>query len=222
MSSGDSLTAVLEQAMRNRMAELQTCMPGVIVSYNFKKQMAVVQPSISRRYADGRVEKYPVINNVPVVFPRSGGASITMPVKGGDTVLLLFAGRSIDTWAANGGVVAQDDNRMHSINDAIAIPGLISFNTGSKAKNNTDVLVTYSGAEIEIKQDGKIKMKSPLRVEIDTPEVYMTGDLVVKKDIYDLDKEFGSTNSQRTKYNTHRHNENNTITDAPQAQYLWD
>lgn len=217
MSNGDNLTAVLDRAIRNRLAEVQTCMPGIIVSYNFKTQKASVQPAINRRYADGLVVKYDPIENVPVIFPRTGGASMTFPVKKGDTVLLLFAARTIERWRGRGGQVDQDDNRMHSLNDAIAIPGLVPFNVGSMAKNNNDVLLTYGGAEVEIKPTGEIRMKSPQRVYMDAPEVRITGDLVVEQDIYDLNKEFGTFNRIRDIYNSHTHNENDVPnnTDVP-------
>lgn len=222
MSNGDNLTALLNQAIRNRMAELQTAMPAQIISYDFKTQKAAVQPTINRRYADGRVEPYPVINNVPVIFPRSGGASMTFPVTRGDTVLLVFSSRSIDTWTSRGGKVDQDDRRMHDINDAIAIPGLIPFSAGSKAKNNSDVLLTYAGSEVTLKQDGKAEIKSA-HVTIDSPETYMTGDLVVKQDIYDRDKEYGTFNRIRDIYNEHTHDENNdTTTNQPNQQLgIW-
>ncbi len=222
MSKKDNLTNVLEQAIRNRMAELQTCAPGEIISYDYKTQKASVQPTINRRYKDGEVSPYPVINNVPVIFPRSGGASMTFPVKRGDTVMLCFAARSLDEWLKRGGKVDQSDTRMHSLNDAIAVPGLLPFATGSMAKNNDDVLLTYAGNEVTLKKNGRMDLKSAY-VTIDSPEVYMTGDLVVREDIFDRDREFGSNNDQRDKYNNHRHDENNdTTTDPPQNQYLWD
>lgn len=134
MSQKDNLSNVLEQAIRNRLAELQTAAPGQVVSYDYKTQKASVQPTINRKYKDGQVSPYPVINNVPVIFPRSGGASMTFPVKPGDTVLLVFAARSIDDWLQRGGKVDQSDTRMHSINDAIAIPGLLPLAPAVKQK----------------------------------------------------------------------------------------
>lgn len=207
MSQGESLTDVLAKAIRNRLAELYTALPAEITSYDFRTQKASVKPTIRRRYADGRIEPYPVINNVPVIFPRAGGASLTFPVKPGDTVLLIFASRSLDTWANSGGTVDQDDNRMHDLNDAIAIPGLIPFSARSKAKNNDDVLLTYKGTEIEIKGNGNINMKAP-KVRIDSPEVRMTGDLIVEQDIFDQNTLYGSFGGFRNLYNIHTHNEN--------------
>lgn len=217
MANGDNLTDVLSSAIRNRMAEMQTAMPAQVVGYDFKTQKASVKPTIKRRYADGRIESFPVINNVPVIFPRSGGASMTFPVKNGDTVLLICCSRSIDTWAATGGEVNQDDSRMHDLNDAVAIPGLMPFSVGSKAKDNSSVLLTYAGNEVTLKENGETNMKSN-KVTIDAPEVYMTGDLIVKKDIYDLDAIFGTFNRIRDIYNTHDHNETNSITNHPNQQ----
>jgi hypothetical protein len=216
MADKDNFTDLLAQAFRNRQAEMRVAMPAKVTSYDFKAQKATVKPLINRKYADGRIEEYPVINNVPMIFPRSGGASLTFPVKIGDTVLLVFSDRSIESWAENGGNVNPDDNRMHNINDAIAIPGLIPFVAGSAAKNNDDVLLTYAGAEISIQSDGKINMKSP-KVTIDAPEVYMTGELLVKGNISDLDNERGTFQLFRDIYNEHVHPENGNFgpTDDP-------
>ncbi|MBC3540665.1 Gp138 family membrane-puncturing spike protein [Rufibacter sediminis] len=220
MSDKDNLSDLLRQAMTSRLADVRVAMPAAIVEYDFKTQKASVKPLINRRYADGRISEFPVINNVPVVFPRSGGASLTFPVVSGDTVLLLFCDRSIDAWTNSGGTVNQDDNRMHSLNDAVAIPGLIPFALGTKAKNNEDVLLTYAGAEIEITSDGQINMKSPVKVTVDSPEVRMTGNLRVKGDIYDLDDEYGTFNHIRQIYNIHTHPENDEggPTDVPIQQ----
>jgi len=227
--SEDNLTDVLDAAIRNRFAELQTAMPAQVVSYDFRTQKAQVKPTINRRFADGKVQSYPAINNVPVIFPRSGGASMTFPVKPGDTVLLIFASRSIDGWTNQGGTVDQSDNRMHSINDAIAIPGLIPFSTRSMAKNNEDVLIKYKSAEIEIKQDSQINMKSPVKVYVDTPElrctgdIYAEGDITAREELYDQDRLYGSQSDHREKYNNHQHDENDNggLTDEPLPQYQW-
>jgi hypothetical protein len=45
------------------------------------------------KYHDESYSDYPMISGVPVIFPRSGGASITMPVKVGDGCLIVFLDR---------------------------------------------------------------------------------------------------------------------------------
>lgn len=218
MSQDDSLTTLLEKAIRNRLAEVATATAAVIVSYDYKTQKASVRPVVHRKYADGQTAQYPVITNVPVIFPRSGGASITFPVKPGDSVMLVFAARSLDSWLNSGAASAPDDNRMHSINDAIAIPGLYPFTTKSKAKNNTDVLLTYAGCNVTITGGGEINLQSPTKVTVDAPELRATGDLIVNGNIYDLAGKYGTFNRIRDIFNTHTHDENDSApspTDVP-------
>ena len=65
-----------------------------------------------------------MIYNVPVLFPRSRKAAVTFPLEKGDTVLLVFAERSLDEWIEKGGnKVSPEDPRRHDMSDAIAIPG---------------------------------------------------------------------------------------------------
>jgi hypothetical protein len=74
-------------------------------------------------------EALPVIPRVPVVFPGANGFRVTFPIVAGDTVLLVFADRSIDAWLDRGVLVEPTDARSHDLADAIAIPGLRSFRT---------------------------------------------------------------------------------------------
>lgn len=69
---------------------------------------------------DRTTTRLPVINNVPIIFPGSGGVRIKWPVKVGDYVWLNFCCRSIDRWLAQGGEVDPEDDRQHAIDDAVA------------------------------------------------------------------------------------------------------
>ncbi len=176
MADKDNITDLLGQFFRNRQAEMRVAMPAKITDYDYRTQKATVKPLINRRYADDRIEEYPVINNVPVIFPRSGGASLTFPVESGDTVLLVFSDRSIESWAENGGQVNQDDNRMHNINDAVAIPGLIPFSLGSIAENNEDVLLSYSDSQVKLKPGGIVEINTAAKVVINSPDINLGGE----------------------------------------------
>ena len=52
-------------------SEVNTCLPGVIVSYSNGR--AGVLPSVSKRFADGDVLPYPIIQNVRVCWPSFSG-----------------------------------------------------------------------------------------------------------------------------------------------------
>lgn len=170
------LTDVLNLSMNNMMAGLHTALPGRIVAYDYTKQKAQVKPMISKKYRDGRTESLPVIVNVPVIFPRSSGASLTFPVNNGDYVLLIFSERSMENWLALGGEQEPGDTRKYDLTDAIAIPGLYPFSVLSIADNNTDVLLKYKNTEFRIQENGNINIISPL-VNI-VGDVNVTGDVV--------------------------------------------
>ena len=149
---------MLRSAIDGRLEGIHTSLPGRIESYDYKTQKASVKPLVKRVYRDGRTESLPVIDAVPVVFPRSGGASLTFPVKRGDGVLLVFAERALENWLTSGGEQEPGDPRRFDLTDAIAVPGLIPFTEGSKAQNNSDVLLTYNGASLKIDDNKKFAM----------------------------------------------------------------
>jgi hypothetical protein len=163
-----SVASAIKDFVKGMLAGIHTCMPGEIVSYDYTKQKATVKPLLKRSYVDGTTASYPVINDVPVVFPRSGGASLTFPVVVGDTVMLLFSERTMDLWLNKGTESISLVERQFSLNDAIAVPGLFPFTSASKASNNTDVELVFNSQKIVIKPNGDIEIgSSTLRALID-------------------------------------------------------
>jgi hypothetical protein len=144
MSEAEDIKAFVEDMLRR----VNTALPGRIESYNASTGKAEVQPLLQERYADGAVLTLPRIANVPLVFPRTVAASISMPVAAGDGVLLLFCQRSLDTWLSTGGIKEPDDIRMHSLSDCIAVPGLFPFSTGGTG--DTDLVVRRGNAQLKI------------------------------------------------------------------------
>lgn len=128
-----NLASLIKQGVKNYSKEIHTAMPGIIESFNPELQTASVQPAIKRMFKtdDGEVElispeNLPLCINVPVIFPRGGGFSLTMPVKAGDECLLIFCERSIDLWHERGSVQEPLARRFHSFSDAVAYVGLSS------------------------------------------------------------------------------------------------
>lgn len=128
--SEPSLTELLRQAMDKRLVDVHVSMPARVESYDKATQTCSAKPLIRRSYYtedDERVaESLPIVNDVPVVFYGSGAYSSTVPVSPGDTVLLVFSEGSLDRWLDKDDEVDPEDDRMHSLSDAIAIPGLRS------------------------------------------------------------------------------------------------
>lgn len=178
-----------EQALRlaldDRQASTWTAIPGIVQSVDFSEMTCSVQPSIQGTIYldDGTIQNvnYPLLIHVPIIFPSAGGFTITLPLAQGDEVLVIFSSRCIDSWWQNGGYknVAMED-RMHDLSDGFAIPGPKSqpkkisgiSSTGAQIRN--DAGTSY----IEISADGKIKVVSPVEIDL-TGNVVVSGTLSV-------------------------------------------
>lgn len=142
------LPDVFDSAVGRILSGVNTSCPGVIVAYDDSTLRAAVQPSIKRRFQNEEgeyvVQKLPVINEVPVIFPGSGERRVKFPVKKNDTVLLIFSQSSLDKWLETGGIVDPEDGRRHSLEDAVAIPGLMN-----KAKDAA-ALIEFDNAFVHV------------------------------------------------------------------------
>lgn len=132
MINSPTFETALAGMIDGKIAGIFTAMPGRVESYNSATQKAVILPLVKVAHTDengARVarEIAPLVD-VPIQFPGMGQFRITMPVNSGDIVLLIFASCSLDRWLSSGGVTDPGDDRHHDLSDAIAIPGLYSFN----------------------------------------------------------------------------------------------
>ena len=158
-----TLTEVIQTAIESYLVELNTSMPGEIVSYDASTQTATVQPLFKRTFVNGIepvVLDLPQITSVPVMFPRSADSFIHFPIATGDPCLIIFAQRSLDNWAQSGGCVDPDDDRRHDLSDAIAIPGLSASNNSFEVSDPEAVTVKNGDSEIILKSDGTIQLKN--------------------------------------------------------------
>ncbi len=131
------LDDLLKTAIREELKSVHTMLPGQIEKFDSGTQRAEITIAISIPMKDGTVKKYPQLINVPVQFMRWGGFSITMPIKKGDQVAVMFSERSLQTWIERGKVQdTPNDIRFFDINDAFALPGLdaLTSTTVSRCK----------------------------------------------------------------------------------------
>jgi len=198
---------LITKAIKNKIADMHIAMPAKIVAYDFALQKAQVQPALYEVYNDEEAVKLPIIHNVPVLQPSSGGASITMPVLEGDAVMLMFSERSLEEWLATGAEGAPDDQRTNDLTDAVAILGLKDFSKQSPALNNEDLLIKYKGSSLTIKPDGVIDIEAQT-MNLKADNVDIAGDLTVANITAsgDIEDSTASMADMRTGYNTHFHN----------------
>jgi len=126
---------VHDEAMRHGLADLHTCMPGEVVAVRAEardgRQFVDVLPMQQRAVVDedGDLisEAYPVLQMIPVGYVQGGGFFLSVPLRVGDVVLLVFAERALDSWIENAmpgakTPVIPGDLAQHSLQGAIALP----------------------------------------------------------------------------------------------------
>ncbi|WP_392440063.1 Gp138 family membrane-puncturing spike protein [Edwardsiella piscicida] len=156
--------------------QIRVALPGIIQSFDPDAVTAVVQPAI--RYVeidnDGNraTKPYPLLIDVPVVFPTAGGITFTLPVKPGDECELKFQDRCIDFFWQSGGVQEPVDDRMHDLSDATCSVGQVSQPNRIKNVSTTSAQLrsvdgsTYIDLNPETK---KIKIVAPGGLDVITP-----------------------------------------------------
>lgn len=109
---------------------LWTCLPGIVQSVDFTTMTCEVQPSIKGSIQDQNGNNiqvnYPLLLDVPIVFPSCAGFALTFPLAKNDEVLVVFANRCIDGWWQAGGIQPPLEARMHDLSDGFCIPGIYS------------------------------------------------------------------------------------------------
>jgi len=170
-----TLANVVDYRVEKRLADVHTAIPGRVLAYDAAKQKVDVQPLVQVSYVNEDDEtitvQLPVVTDVPVMFPGAGGYRITFPVKAGDqdgdTVLLVFAESSIDTWLANGGIVDPRDDRRFHLTDGIALLGLRDY-AHALASASADAMTLGDDAGLQIFIDGsKVQIGSNAALDLD-------------------------------------------------------
>jgi len=161
-----SMAEVLKAALDQKLFDTHTMLPGRVEKYSENPPKADVKPLIKNDLIneDGEEldpEVIPVIPDVPVVFPQGGGFFMSLPLKKGDFVYLVFCERSIDRYVQGAGDDTDPiDLRTHDLSDAIAVPGFFPFSQAVQNASNDNMVLGQDndGSQIHIKSGGIIEI----------------------------------------------------------------
>ncbi|KFK92586.1 MULTISPECIES: Gp138 family membrane-puncturing spike protein [unclassified Serratia (in: enterobacteria)] len=185
---------ILDTLRKSLHSELRVAMPGIIESFNPNAVTCEVRPAIrgSIENPDGTVTQteLPLLVDVPVIFPRGGGVSLTFPVKTGDECLVVFADRCIDFWWQSGDVQDAVDGRMHHLADAFAIlgpqsqPHKISNISTSAAQLRSDdgaamIELLPDSHAVNVITSGKLTANANGGTEITSPSIVLNGSVTI-------------------------------------------
>ena len=153
---------IIREAVNAALANLWTALPCEVVEYNSATVTVNVQPliKIPVHLPDGEIEtvELPMLLDVPVMFPCSGGFTITHPIKKGDECLVNFADRNIDLWWQSGGIQEPFDTRKHDLSDGFAFfrPQSQSKKISSISETDLEIRNDANTCKIQITPDGEI------------------------------------------------------------------
>lgn len=131
-------------------AGVQTGMPAQVVRFTEgPPARCSAKPLLQRRDAEtGEATDYPVIPDVPIIYPAGGGFRMSWPLVAGDQVWLVFGSRDISGWKSGGGASAPRSQRRAGLSDAVALAGFAP-STGTPL------------IELAITPEGKVRFGSP-------------------------------------------------------------
>lgn len=196
LGSKEQADAQMAQAI---MSAMRVSIPGIIQSFDPDAVTAVVQPAIKGAEQDESGTEVsvnlPLLVDVPVIFPRGGGCTLTFPVSEGDECLVIFADRCIDFWWQSGGVQEPVDGRMHDLSDAFCIVGPQSQakKIGGISTTGAQLRTDDGSAFIEVAAGGDITATTAGSATINAPEIVLNGNVTINGNLSQGMGESGGT-----------------------------
>lgn len=190
--SGD-LSQALKAMGKHLSSTLRVAVPGIIQSFDPDTVTCTVQPAVNGSVPDEAgaesTEGLTLLVDLPVIFPRGGGVTLTFPIKAGDECLVIFSDRCIDFWHQSGGNGDPVDERQHDTSDAFVIVGpqslaqKISGISTSAAQLRTDdgdaFIEVAAGHDITVNTPGKLTASAQGGTEITSPTIVLNGAVTI-------------------------------------------
>ncbi len=159
---------MLEAAITSALIDVHVSLPGKIESYDSITQTATVQLQVKRvlpKAGGGfATEDLPVLENVPVQFPRTKKFMVTLPIESGDYGLVVFNEMSIDQWRSKGENTSPGDIGRHTLTGGVFQPGLspvletiLPAALGGDDIGEDLVIGLIGGGQIRVKPGGTIE-----------------------------------------------------------------
>jgi hypothetical protein len=119
------LTDFMREFLDYYFTQVHTSLPGVVVEYDASTRRATIQPSLKRRTGNKAYIAFPLLIDVPVLFPGTKKWTIHFPLEKDDEVAVFFSERALEAWKDVGQEGIEDpDPRRFDLCDAYCVPGL--------------------------------------------------------------------------------------------------
>jgi len=147
----------LAQKIRDRIREETTSMwtsaLGVVVNGGSSRVDVKLKHRIK---VNDETVTFPVLTDVPVVWPCSSAFHVASYLERGDVVLLVFTKFNKHGMLESSQDLVVADDRMFDYNDVICIPGFFLSSTTPNVSSGEAILQHSSGSYIKFNSDGGI------------------------------------------------------------------
>lgn len=194
-----NMADLLSKWKTNISANLRVAWPGIIASFDSATQTVEVDLALQDRLytilkgqnsASWQYVQVPRLTGIPIVLPRAGGFTLTMPVTKGDECLVIISDVCINAWWQNGALETSDGYigqqwerpRRHDFSDGMAILGvwsqprvLSNYSTqsaqlrsddGSVTVDVTNQAISLNAPKININSSGDVDINAQGNVNI--------------------------------------------------------
>jgi microcystin-dependent protein len=165
LSQTPDLNLWMRFALANFAADINCVSLGTIVSFDGPSQTATVSinylkiikganPNLPNDAPNDQTSdvylKYPLLIKCPVVVMQGGGAYLTFPINPGDTGLVFFSDRELDTWLTTGQTTYPHNLRTHDLSDAIILLGIRNLTNPIGSYDTQNAAFTFPNGLINI------------------------------------------------------------------------
>ena len=133
---------------------------GIIESFNATEQTATVRMVDKGviQYDDGeQLLDYALLVDCPVIVYKGANGGLTIPINTGDSCLVCFNDRDVDSWLIDGLVQRPNTLRNHDLSDAIIVVGIrnqinkiTNYNNEATELNYIDNIISIDNAKINL------------------------------------------------------------------------
>lgn len=159
------LTKLVATMIDQALDDVHTALPARVERFDPTTLRGDVVPLVKRRVTkDGEPEPCPPILDVPFWMPKAGPFVLRLPVRRGDTVLVVFSERALDYILTDGQPQDPRLRRRHALDDAIALPGLLNRAEGKLTEEHGEDVALFdrnTGNKIVLKASGDCILHIP-------------------------------------------------------------
>lgn len=181
-----TLSDVLVAQKRDIFSTMNCVQVGIIQDFDASNQTATILLALKQviDISPAGVKTYqerPLIFKCPMLVLFGGTAFISLPIQPGDSCIVLFNDREIDSWFANGGIQSPASPRMHDVSDAIALVGINSLQSSITSYLTNGIRLSYGGGSSKIDlQENAINSLADLFLH--TGNMKVTGNIEIEGD----------------------------------------